>query len=51
LIERKISEYSSLNDESQETSFKIGDLIELNFQPSTPDVASGKSDKDIISKF
>ena len=34
LIERKVTEYSSLNDEQQETSFKIGDLIELNFTPS-----------------
>ena len=55
MIEKKIIEYSNLQGQDEEpTSFKIGDMIELNFQPRAEqnlDTKNPKMEKDLIDKF
>ena len=55
MIERKIMEYSSMQDpEKDTTSFKIGDVIEVNFRPDSGSSINPNdplSEKEIVNKY
>jgi len=56
LIQNKITEYSSIGaDKNAQESLMIGDLLQINFQPSASDghidPSNPKMEQDLVEKF